>query len=155
MLISLFMLLGLFFIFLEFFLVSAAFAILGSLFVCISLALFFVTYPIAWGIGYLVITAFAVIGICKGVLWWIKSSKRRGEFYLQDDQEGYSASFFDHNLLGKEGKALTELKTSGHVLIAQKRYQALSEGGFIAKEASIMVTGGRGAYLIVKEVNNG
>lgn len=155
MLIILFIVLGLLFIFLEFFLVSAAFVILGSVLVCISLGLFFVAYPIAWSIGYLALIAIAVMGTCKGALWWIKSSKRRGEFYLQDDQEGYSASFFDHNLIGKQGIAVTELKTAGHVLIEQKRYQALSESGFITKDASIVVMDGRGAYLIVKEINNG
>lgn len=155
-LIILFIVLGLLFIFLEFFLTSAAFAILGSIFVCLSLVAFAITCPIVWwSMGYLVATALAVIGVCKGALWWIKSSKRRGEFYLQDDQEGYSASFFDHNLLGKQGKALTELKTSGHVLIAEKSYQALSESGFIVKDASIIVTGGKGAYLIVKEMTDG
>ncbi|MGL4540257.1 MAG: NfeD family protein [Candidatus Rhabdochlamydia sp.] len=153
--IILFALLGLIFIFLEFFLVGALFAILGSLFIILSLVLFFLSFPLVWLLGYLALIVFAVIGICKGALWWIKSSKRRGEFYLQDDQEGYSASFFDRSLVGKEGVAVTELKTAGHVLIEQKRYQALSEGGFITKDASIVVIGGRGAYLIVKELIHG
>lgn len=74
---------------------------------------------------------------------------------MQDDQEGYTASSFDHNLVGEKGIAITELKTAGHVLIGQKRYQALSESGFISKEASVVVMDGRGAYLIVKEINNG
>ena len=155
MLISLFAILGLIFIFLEFFLIGAVFAVLGSLFIVLSLVLFFLSNPITFSLIYLVATLFVVIGICKGALWCIKSSKRRGEFYLQDDQEGYSASFFDHNLVNKEGVAITELKTAGHVLIEKKRYQALSEGGFITKDASIVVLGGRGAYLIVKEMTNG
>lgn len=153
--IILFALLGLIFIFLEFFLVGALFAILGSLFVALSLILFFVGFPLALSLGYLVVIVFAIVGTCKGALRWIKSSRRRGEFYLQNDQEGYSASFFDHNLLGKEGVAVTALKTAGHVLIEKKRYQALSESGFITKDASIVVIGGRGAYLIVKELTNG
>ena len=57
--------------------------------------------------------------------------------------------------MGKEGMAVTELKTAGHVLIEKKHYQAISEGRFIAKDASIVVMGGRGAYLIVKEITNG
>lgn len=153
--IIIFALLGFIFIFLEFFLVGAIFAVLGSLFVVLSLILFFLGFPLIWSLGYLVLITFAVVGICKGALRWIKSSKRRGEFYLQNDQEGYSASFFDGNLVGKEGVSVTELKTAGHVLIEQKRYQALSEGGFITKDASIVVIGGRGAYLIVKELSNG
>lgn len=151
--IILFALLGLIFIFLEFFLVGALFAILGSLFIVLSLVLFFLSFPLVWLFGYLALIVFAVTGICKGALWWIK--RRRGEFYLQNDQEGYSASFFDRNLVGKVGVAVTELKTAGHVLIEKKRYQALSEGGFITKGASIVVVGGRGAYLIVKELIHG
>ena len=155
MLISLFAILGLIFIFFEFFLIGAVFSILGSLFIVLSLILFFLSNPIALSFIYLALTVLAIIGTCKAALWWIKSSKRRGEFYLQDDQEGYSASFFDHNLVNKEGVAITELKTAGHVLIEKKRYQALSEGGFITKDASIVVLGGRGAYLIVTEITNG
>lgn len=155
MLIVLFTILGLIFIFFEFFLIGAVFAILGSLFIVLSLILFFLSNPIALSLVYLGVTVLAIIGTCKGALCWIKSSKRRGEFYLQDDQEGYSASFFDHNLVDKEGVAITELKTSGHVLIEKKRYQAISEGGFITKNASIVVIGGRGSYLIVKEITNG
>lgn len=153
MLISLFALLGLIFIFFEFFFIGAIFAILGSLCIVLSLVLFFLSNPLTLFLIYLVTTLFAVTGICKGALWCIKSSKRRGEFYLQDDQEGYSASFFDQNLVDKEGVTITELKTAGHVLIEQKRYQAISEGGFITKDASVIVVGGRGAYLIVKEIN--
>ncbi|KAG6559866.1 hypothetical protein RHABOEDO_000917 [Candidatus Rhabdochlamydia oedothoracis] len=155
MLISLFTILGLIFIFFEFFLIGAVFAILGSLFIMLSLVLFFLSNPIILSLTYLAVTILAIIGTCKGALWWIQSSKRRGEFYLKDDQEGYSASFFDQNLVDKEGVAITELKTAGHVLIEQKRYQAVSEGGFITKDASIIVVGGRGAYLIVKEITNG
>ncbi|VHO02826.1 NfeD family protein [Candidatus Rhabdochlamydia sp. T3358] len=155
MLISLFTILGLIFIFFEFFLIGAVFAVLGSLFIILSLGLFFLSNPITLSLIYLVGTILAIIGTCKAALWWIKSSKRRGEFYLQDDQEGYSASFFDRNLVDKEGVAITELKTAGHVLIEKKRYQAVSEGGFITKDASIVVLGGRGAYLIVKEITNG
>ena len=121
----------------------------------LSLILFFLSNPIALSFIYLALTVLAIIGICKGALWCIKSSKRRGEFYLQDDQEGYSASFFDQNLVDKEGVTITELKTAGHVLIEQKRYQAVSEGGFITKDTSVVVLGGRGAYLIVKEITNG
>lgn len=155
MLIVLFIIMGLLFIFLEFFLVGAVFVILGSLFVVVSLILFFLTFPIFLSLGYLVVTILAIVGICKGALWLIKSSRRGGEFYLQSDQEGYNASFFDPNLVGKEGIAITELKTAGHVLIEKRRYQALSDSGFITKGASIVVTGGRGAYLIVKEITNG
>jgi len=155
MLISLFAILGLIFIFFDFFLIGAVFAVLGSLFIVLSLVLFFLSNPITFSLIYLVATLFAVIGICKGALWCIKSSKRRGELYLQDDQEGYSASFFDQNLVDKEGVTITELKTAGHVLIEQKRYQAVSEGGFITKNTSVVVVGGRGAYLIVKEMTNG
>lgn len=154
MLISLFAILGLVLIFFEFFLIGAIFAVLGSLFIVLSLVLFFLSNPIALSLLYLAVTILAIIGTCKAALWWIKSSKR-GEFYLQDDQEGYSACFFDGNLVDKEGVAITELKTAGHVLIEKKRYQAVSEGGFITKDASIVVVGGRGAYLIVKEITNG
>ncbi|MDR2539153.1 MAG: hypothetical protein LBC45_00775 [Chlamydiales bacterium] len=155
MLISLFAILGLIFIFFEFFFIGAVFAVLGSLFIVLSLILFFLSNPITLSLIYLVVTLFAVIGMCKGALWWIKSSRRQGEFYLQNDQEGYSISFFDQNLVSKEGVVLTELKTAGHVLIEQKRYQAVSEGGFITKDTPIVVLGGRGAYLIVKEVTSG
>ena len=59
---------------------------------------------------------------------------------------------FDAALVGRQGKALSDLKPSGHIMLGQDRHQAVSQAGYIEKGTPIEVIGGRGAYLIVKRV---
>ena len=55
-------------------------------------------------------------------------------------------------LLGKQGTAATELRPSGTVSVDGKRYDAMSESGFIASSARIRVSGRRGFSLLVESI---
>ncbi|MBS0604330.1 MAG: serine protease [Verrucomicrobia bacterium] len=142
---------GIVLIFLEFFLPGAVLAVIGTLTLLISLGLFFAQYPAFWGIVYMLAMLLAVFIICKFALWRVKRSQGKGNFYHGEDQSGYQASSYDQNLIGKDGIVATELKPAGHILVDGKLYQALSETGFISKDVSVQIVGGKGSHLIVRQ----
>jgi membrane-bound serine protease (ClpP class) len=80
----------------------------------------------------------------------VKRSQGKGNFYHGEDQEGFLASAFDPELIGKEGTVSTELKPAGHILVDGHVYQALSETGFISKGSAVKIVGGKGSHLIVR-----
>jgi membrane-bound ClpP family serine protease len=142
---------GLSLVFLEFFLPGAVLAVLGTLAILVSLGIFFVQYPLPWGILYLSVLLLAIFAVCKLALWRVRRSSKAGHFYLGEDQEGYAASSFDQSLIGKEGTVSTELKPAGHITVGGQLCQALSESGFISKGAAVQIVGGKGSHLIVTQ----
>ncbi len=54
-------------------------------------------------------------------------------------------------LLGQEGVALTPLRPSGTAVINGERVDVVSEGGFIAQEAAVIVTAVEGTRVVVRE----
>ncbi len=145
-------LVGLIFIFLEFFLPGTVLAILGALTLVASVALCFSQLPAVYATLYLLLVLLAILAVCKIALLRIRASGKKGDFYLPDDQEGYVASFFDKELIGKKGTVATELKPAGNVAIDGVQYSALSEGGFIPRGFPIEVIGGKGSHLIVRKI---
>lgn len=141
---------GLILVFLEFFLPGAVLATLGVISLLASTALVFIGYPIQWGFLYFLGVLLLVFATCKCGIWKLKRSKTRGDFYSGQDQEGYSASSFNADLIGKEGIVSTELKPAGHIAVEGQVYQALSETGFISKGAVVKIVGGQGSHLIVR-----
>lgn len=144
-------LVGLILIFLEFFLPGAVLAILGSLTLVLSLALCFSRFPAIYGAFYLFFVLLGLLLVCKIALWRVRASAKKGDFYLSSDQEGYLASTFDKELIGKEGVAATDLKPAGHIVIANVQYAAVSESGYISRGSPVEVVGGKGSHLIAKE----
>lgn len=150
-LISLFISLGLILVFLEFFMPSG---LLGS----IAALLFFSGITVFWfyttSPTWTVLLLFLVLGLiwidCRFAL-----SRVRKSILLKEDHQGFQASTYDPDLIGREGVALTDLKPSGHIVIEDEKFQALSETGYISKGAPVTVIRGRGAYLIVKRSGYG
>jgi membrane-bound ClpP family serine protease len=54
-------------------------------------------------------------------------------------------------MIGEVGVVVSNLKPSGHIKIHNRRYQAVSQSGYVEAETEVEVIGGRGAYLIVRE----
>lgn len=71
----------------------------------------------------------------------------------QDASEGYVAGISASDLpkQGAQGKALTQLRPSGKVIVNDTIYDALSAGRFIDKDAPIIVSKIEGGVLIVNE----
>lgn len=143
---------GLFLIFLEFYLPGAIMAVLGSILLIASVFIFASDY--GSGIPFLLFVignAIAVYFVIKFAIWRIKSSSTKFGIYSDSSQVGYVASSYDKTAVGKRGVVKTDLKPGGHVLVDGVVQQAISESGYLAKGTEILVIGGQEESLIVKE----
>ncbi len=145
-------LIGLALIFFEFFMPGTILAIMGGILLIISGVLCFKYTSIMWGTLYSLLLLALVAITCKLALIRMKKSKNKNRFFLEKDQEGYTASSFDSDLIGKTAIVSTELKPAGHIVVEGKQYQALCETGFVSNVVSVQIVSGRGSFLIVREI---
>lgn len=142
-------LIGLALIYLEFFFPSGISAVVAAALLITSVTLFSMQ---GYGGFWITLYTIAILGaIVVSCLHALKQVRRK--VALQHDQEGYQAGAFDAALVGKKGKALTELKPSGHILIEGRQLQAFSETGPIGKDQPVKIVGGRGGQYIVKKTD--
>ena len=145
---------GLFLIFLEFFLPGAIMAIGGAILLIASLFVFHMAEPkISLFLLYLFSLTGAVYFVIKFALWRVKATRKKGTIFLEGDQEGFQASIFPKELIGKIGHAATDLKPSGHIWIEDRTFQALSKTGYIDKGTPIQIMDGLGSHLIVTPIS--
>ncbi len=144
---------GLLLIFAEFYLPGGIVGGIGGLLMISGFVIFASTDigPI-WIFAYVIIAAALLTITIRLALHRIQSSKSKNTLYLNQDQEGFRASSFDEDLIGKQGIATSSLKPSGHIQIDGKHYQAVSLGRFIEKETPIEIVRGEGARFIVKSL---
>lgn len=88
--------------------------------------------------------------VIRFALWKIRNTKSAYSIYSDKDQEGYIASGYDPQAIGKIGIVLSDLKPGGYIQIEGKQHQALSQSGYIVKGSQVKVIGGEGESLIVK-----
>ncbi|MCB9250272.1 MAG: nodulation protein NfeD [Ignavibacteriales bacterium] len=69
-----------------------------------------------------------------------------------DEQSGYTSDVKLKELVGKEGKAITDLRPSGTALIENKRVDVVTSGGYINKNAKIIVVSEEGSKIVVDKV---
>ncbi|MGE7182857.1 NfeD family protein [Peribacillus sp. NPDC006672] len=67
-------------------------------------------------------------------------------------EQGYVSNPNRVDLLGVEGKALTDLRPSGTALIKDERVDVVTEGSFISKGSSIMIVKVEGSRVVVREI---
>jgi len=149
MIVAILAFLGLALIYLEFFLPTGLSAVFGAIVLIGSVVYFSVNTPeLFFVLIYVVSMLIMVFMICKLALWQIE--RKKNSLYLDQDQEGFQASFFDKTLIGKTGVCLSDLKPSGHISLDSESYQAVSKAGYLSKGTSIIVIGGQGAYVFVQ-----
>ncbi len=106
------------------------------------------------GIGpfliYLSALGISLYCVIRLALWSVKKTGKKGTVYLDADQEGFQASLFPKELIGKSGIAATDLRPSGHIWVDDRAIQALSKDGYIEKGSPVQILGGQGSHLIVK-----
>jgi membrane-bound serine protease (ClpP class) len=106
---------------------------------------------------YMLLISFFVAGVAGYIAF--KYFQRRGtlkSFILSDSatkEAGYSSSEDYSHLLGKKGQAVTSLRPSGKVEIGGKRYDTVSEGGFINTDETIEVTKVEGYRIVVRKLD--
>ncbi len=143
---------GLLFFYLEFFVPGGILGAAGGLLMATSACVFFWRFgAVLWSFLYAAALILAFVGTIRLALWKIKKSGTRSTFYAPGSQEGYQASSFDREMIGKTGTAVTPLTPAGRIEIEGKWHQAVSEGGYIKKGDSVLVLRGEGARFIVRK----
>ena len=145
-------LIGLLLVYFEFFVPGGILGILGGVLMIGSLIIFVweqdhITWLIVYIFALIALLAFTI----RLALWKIKRTKGKNTMYAWQDQEGFLASTFNRELIGKSGIALTNLKPAGHVRVEGERAQAVSQGSYVKKGEAIKVVSGEGARLIVRK----
>jgi len=143
---------GLVFLFLEFFLPGSIMAIIAVLLMGLSSVLFALKAVHFLSIlGYvfflMMLSALTIFLAMKR----IKKSKNRSHLYLDNTLEDSKSSANNKHFIGQMAIAATDLRPSGYVILDNQLIQAISSGEFISKGAKLLITEGRGAYLVVKK----
>lgn len=142
--------LGLLSVFIEFFLPGGIFAVIGVLLLLAGIAFSFIEDPSAIGAFSYFTTLFVGLYITiKFALYCVEHLFPQKGIFLKSDQEGFTASQWDHSLIGKEGIAFTDLRPGGQVQIEGKQYSAISKSGYLYKGEALRVVDGEGETLYV------
>ncbi len=146
-------LIGFVLIYFEFFLPGGLVGILGGLLLIGSAFVFAMEYGGAmWTMLYIFSLIALLVFTIKFALFRIKHTKTKNTLYSNQDQEGFFASSFNEDLIGKEGVVASNLNPSGSIWIEEKRYQAVSNGPFIEKGEKVKIIRGQGSYYVVKKI---
>ncbi|MFJ7828846.1 NfeD family protein [Peribacillus sp. NPDC046944] len=146
--------LGVILVLLEFFLPGGIIGVLG--FSAIIGSLFLASEdPVHMTISLLIaITASILVSIL-----FVKVLGKKMNFFrkmiLTDatkTEQGYVSSPNRLELLGVEGKAMTDLRPSGTALINDERVDVVTEGSFISKGTSIKVVKAEGSRVVVRQI---
>lgn len=145
------LLLGISLIFIEFFLPGIVLGSIGVALVIASLVAFALQTSSSL---YLALYAAAVVLSLYAVFKYALRRMRGSEsFFATSDQAGTRAGTFDVKLIGSTGIAETDLRPAGLINVAGNTLQALSQSDFIPKGSRVLIIGGEGSELIVKEQN--
>jgi membrane-bound serine protease (ClpP class) len=138
-------------IYLEFYLPGGIMAAAGVLFLLSGFVLLILeNASMGQFLLFLFLTVAGTVFVIKFALWNIKRTSKTRYMYLDSDQQGYRASSGDHEMVGKSGTALCDLHPGGYVLVENRRFSAISVGGYVEKDEEVIVIGGEGETLQVK-----
>jgi membrane-bound ClpP family serine protease len=142
---------GLFFIFIEFYLPGGIMAILGIITLLASIVVFAQQADSIAAVALFIwLLSIFVVLVIKYTLQLIQKSRGNYSIYLHKDQEGYKASKFDASAIGKVGIVCSDLKPAGYIMIEGKKYQAISITGYIPQGQEVVVLRGEEESLVVK-----
>jgi len=103
-----------------------------------------------------------IISACFLFWLWMKfffKSSLGKRFVIGDSPEGIQeAQAYEHryrSLVGCSGQAMTPLRPSGTARIEGKRYDVVTEGSHIAREADISVVKVEGSRIVVRAQSSG
>jgi membrane-bound serine protease (ClpP class) len=142
---------GLILILIEFYIPGAVMGILGGIFILTGIILFASQTSSVIAIVLFVLgTAIAVGLLIRFAIWRIVHAKPEYSIYSDKAQEGYQASSYDKNAIGKTGIVIADLKPGGYILIDGHQHAAISISGYIPKGEHVIVVGGQEQSLMVK-----
>ena len=99
------------------------------------------------------------VSVVAVILLWgrIRQSRFWKRLVLSHEElptAGYRAPADFGYLVGKKGVALTPLRPAGTAVIDGKRYDVVSEGGFVTGNSSVEVVQTEGTRVVVREIEN-
>ena len=145
---------GFLLIFLEFFLPGAVMAIGGSVLLLASAVFFHMSDPRPLSLLIYVIAILSTVYLVVRIaLWRVKATAKTG-VVSEGSQEGFQASVYPKELIGKTAIAATDLKPSGQIWLDDRTFEALSKVGSIEKGTSVQILSGQGSHLIVEPTEN-
>lgn len=147
------LLLGLVSVAIEFFTPGGLFAVIGGLLI-VSASVYAAvgTGSVLVGFLFFAFGGALVVLLIFVMMKWLRQGRFRHSIYSAENQEGYVASSWDRNLIGKRGTVATELRPGGHIRIEGRQYGAISQSGLLEKGETVEVIGGEGDTLLVKKV---
>jgi membrane-bound serine protease (ClpP class) len=116
-----------------------------------------------------IITAYKLLGkeiafllsggsiIFAGVLAYISVKFKLWKIFVREDHENRKNGFTSskagpEQMIGRKGKVATDLRPAGTVIIDGKKYDAVTEGGFIGKGKKVEVVTASVGQIKVKEI---
>lgn len=123
-------------------------AVVGSLFLAAS-------DPVHITISLLIALT---VSICLSILL-VKVFGKKMKFFRKmiltdstNTEQGYVSNPNRTELIGMQGKAVTDLRPAGTAIINEERLDVVSEGSFILKGSSVKVVKVEGSRIVVREV---
>lgn len=147
---------GVILVLIEFFLPGGIIGLLG--FTAIVGSLFLASDdPVHMTISLLIAVTVSILVFILLVKVFGKQMKFFRKMILTDatkTEQGYVSNPNRVDLLGVEGKAMTDLRPSGTALIKDERVDVVTEGSFISKGSSIMIVKVEGSRVVVREISD-
>ncbi|MGZ9818727.1 NfeD family protein [Peribacillus simplex] len=145
---------GVILVLVEFFIPGGIIGLLG--FTAIVGSLFLATGdPVHMTISLLIAVTVSILVFILLVKVFGKQMKFFRKMILTDatkTEQGYVSNPNRLDLLGVEGKALTDLRPSGTALVKEERVDVVTEGSFISKGSSIVIIKVEGSRVVVREI---
>lgn len=145
---------GVILVLIEFFIPGGIIGLLG--FTAIVGSLFLATGdPVHMTISLLIAVTVSILVFILLVKVFGKQMKFFRKMILTDatkTEQGYVSNPNRLDLLGVEGKALTDLRPSGTALVKDERVDVVTEGSFISKGSSIVIVKVEGSRVVVREI---
>ncbi|WP_370694101.1 MULTISPECIES: NfeD family protein [Peribacillus] len=145
---------GVILVLIEFFIPGGIIGLLG--FTAIVGSLFLATGdPVHMSISLLIAVTVSILVFILLVKVFGKQMKFFRKMILTDatkTEQGYVSNPNRLDLLGVEGKALTDLRPSGTALVKEERVDVVTEGSFISKGSSIIIVKVEGSRVVVREI---
>ena len=145
---------GITFIFIEIFVPGGIFGLGGCLAIFGSIFLCFKNYPSLGFYALLLELVSAGIAIILALKFLPKT--KFGKYVILSRKEGKNEGFVSHDSLedikDKEGVALTLLRPAGKANINGKKFDVVTEGGYIQKDEKVKVVTVSGKKIVVRKI---
>lgn len=145
---------GIAFIFIEIFVPGGIFGLGGFLAIFGSIFLCFRNYPSIAFYALILELVFAGIAILLALKFLPKT--KFGEYVILSKKESKNEGFVSHDRLedmeGKQGIALTLLRPAGKAEINGKKFDVITEGGYVQKNEKVKVVMIKGKEIVVRKI---